>query len=82
MPTCIKLTPENVGDLKWLPDTCAYRLILEGKALPDWHQLISGDPESVHTAGISVRGKVIDETSINMNQLEDYVVENLLEEKG
>lgn len=79
MPTCIKLTPENIVDLEWLPDTCAYRLILEGKALPEWHHLISGDPNSVHSAGISVRGKVVAEISINMDNLEDYVVEDLIE---
>ena len=81
MPTCVKLTPTNVANLDWLPDTCAYRLILKGKPLPDWHYLISGDPKSVHRAGISVLGKVVDESFINMNKLEDYVVENLSDEE-
>lgn len=77
MPTCIKLTPSKVEKLKWLPETCAYRLILEGKPLPDWHPLVSGDPQSVHKAGISVKGKVIPESEANMNHLEDHLVDKL-----
>ncbi len=77
MSTCIKLTPSKVRNLKWLPETCAYRLILKGKPLPDWHSLVSGDPNSIHRVGISVMGKVIGESSANMNNLEDYVIENL-----
>lgn len=57
VPDCVKLTPENVPTLGWLPRTCAYRLIAEGQELRAWHPLISGDPESVHAAGVSVRGK-------------------------
>ncbi len=81
MPTCVKLTPDNVAGLDWLPDTCAYRLVLNGKPLPNWHYLISGDPNSVHHAGISVLGKVVDESFINMNKLEDHVVEDLNEQE-
>lgn len=58
VPDCVRLTPENVGELAWLPRTCAYRLIHQGEPLRPWHPLVSGDPESVHAAGISVRGKV------------------------
>lgn len=61
VPDCVTLTPENVGALAWMPSTCAYRLLAEGRDLPDWHPLISGDPDSVHRAGISVRGRVISE---------------------
>ncbi|MCD6576775.1 MAG: YcgN family cysteine cluster protein [Anaerolineaceae bacterium] len=77
MPTCIKMTPSKVESLTWLPETCAYRLILKGRPLPDWHPLVSGDPNSVHRAGISVSGKVISESSINMDNLEEYVIEDL-----
>jgi uncharacterized cysteine cluster protein YcgN (CxxCxxCC family) len=77
MPTCIKLTPSKVANLKWLPDTCAYRLVMEGKPLPAWHPLVSGDPQSVHTAGVSVKGKVISESDADMNHLENYVVDEL-----
>ena len=79
MPTCIKLTPSKVKNLDWLPDTCAYRLIMEGKPLPSWHPLVSGDRNSVHKAGVSIKGKVVSETSINMEHLEDYIIEDLTE---
>jgi uncharacterized protein len=55
---CVALTPDNVGKISWLPKTCAYRLIHEGKELFDWHPLVSGNRQSVHEAGASVRGKV------------------------
>jgi uncharacterized cysteine cluster protein YcgN (CxxCxxCC family) len=77
MPTCIKLTPSKVENLGWLPETCAYRLILKRKPLPKWHPLVSGDPNSVHKAGISVLGKVIPENSVNMDHLVDHVIEDL-----
>ena len=55
---CVRLTPDNVGELGWLPPTCGYRLIADGRDLYWWHPLVSGDPDSVHAAGISVRGRV------------------------
>ena len=73
MRTCVRLTPEKVSEIDWLPPTCAYRLILEGKPLPDWHPLISGDPESVHRAGISVKSRAISEDKINIVDLKKYV---------
>ena len=61
VPDCVRLTPETVGAMDWLPSTCAYRLRHEGKPLPDWHYLISGDRETVHEAGMSVRGWTVSE---------------------
>ncbi|MES9824742.1 MAG: YcgN family cysteine cluster protein [Candidatus Thiodiazotropha endolucinida] len=63
VPNCVTLTPEDLNDPYWLPQTCAYRLLAEGKQLPDWHPLITGDPESVKNAGHSIRGKVIRESA-------------------
>ena len=61
VPDCIRLTADKVGRLSWLPSTCAYRLRSEGKKLPDWHYLVSGDREAVHRAGMSVRGWTVPE---------------------
>lgn len=61
VPDCLRLTPETIGAITWLPDTCAYRLRAEDRPLPDWHYLVCGDPEAVHRAGISVRGRAINE---------------------
>lgn len=73
---CLFLTPENIEKFTWLPQTCAYRLVLEGKDLPPWHPLISGDPESVHKAGISVRYRAISEDFVDTDNFELYVIES------
>ncbi len=73
VPDCVKLTPWKVGTLKWLPTTCAYRLISEGEDLPAWHPLVSGDPQSVHKAGMSVRGRAVPEALAG--DLQDHIVE-------
>lgn len=64
VPDCIKLTPNNIQSLQWMPMSCAYRRLHEGKDLPHWHPLKTGDAESVHAAGVSVRGKTISEESL------------------
>ena len=69
---CVRLTPRNVGKIRWLPDTCAYRLVAEGKDLYDWHHLQCGDRNAVHRAGVSARGRVISET--DAGALEDHIV--------
>ena len=61
VPECITLTPENSRELYWMPSTCAYRLLAEGKDLPEWHPLVSGDPLSIIRAGQTVCGRVIHE---------------------
>ncbi|MDX2144333.1 MAG: YcgN family cysteine cluster protein [Rhodospirillaceae bacterium] len=61
VPDCVVLTPESVPTLDWLPTTCAYKLVSAGEDLPTWHPLRSGNDESVHGAGISVRGRAINE---------------------
>lgn len=72
VPDCLKLEPANILKLRWLPRTCAYRRIAEGKALPDWHPLITGDPESVVTAGISVRRRAISEEHVHPDDLVNF----------
>ncbi|WP_271200167.1 YcgN family cysteine cluster protein [Methylopila turkensis] len=75
VPDCVTLTPGVVEQIGWLPPTCAYRLIEEGKDLPWWHPLVSGDPATVHAAGVSVRGKVFcSETEIAEEDLQDRMV--------
>lgn len=64
VPDCIQLTPATAKTLVWLPETCGYRLLALGQPLAWWHPLISGDPESVHQAGISVRGQAINEDRV------------------
>jgi uncharacterized protein len=72
---CVRLSPDNVADLKWLPPTCAYRLLARGRDLYWWHPLVSGDPDTVHAAGISVRGRVaISEEDIGTEHYEDRIV--------
>ena len=74
VPDCVVLTPQSVQETYWLPETCAYRLIAEGIPLFDWHPLLSGEPASVRKAGMSVAGQVVHENSVDLNDLEDYVV--------
>ena len=61
VPDCVQLSPDNIAELAWMPSTCAYRLLSEGKDLPDWHPLVTGDPGSVHRAGQSVLGRCVPE---------------------
>ena len=75
VPTCLSLDAKLVYELDWMPFTCAYRLLAEGKDLPWWHPLVSGDPNSVHEVGVSVRGKVEMETPQTMDDLEEHVVD-------
>lgn len=74
VPDCVVLTPGNIERIPWMPRTCAYRLIAEGKDLAWWHPLVSGDPESVHEAGISVCGRAVSERRTR-RPLEDFVVD-------
>ena len=72
VPECICLKPEDVKDYYWLPKTCAYRLLAEGKPLPDWHPLKTKNADSVHTAGMSAKGRTV--AAKPAEKLADYVV--------
>ncbi|MCB2210445.1 YcgN family cysteine cluster protein [bacterium] len=72
---CVPLTPARVREIGWLPATCAYCLLAEGKPLPWWHPLRSGDPKTVRKAGVTVCGKVVPEQDVDLNDLEDMVVD-------
>ena len=74
VPDCVELKPVAVSNYTWLPDTCAYRLVAEGKSLLPWHHLISGSRETVHEAGISVRGKCLSEENVHPDSLEEQVI--------
>jgi uncharacterized cysteine cluster protein YcgN (CxxCxxCC family) len=79
-PNCISITAENVADLTWLPESCAYRRLAEGKQLMSWHPLVSKDDESVHNCGISVRGRVISARYVHLQDLEAYRVDTQKDE--
>lgn len=73
VPTCVTLNCKRLNEFKWLPRSCAYRLIHEGKDLPTWHHLVSGSREEIHKRGYSVRGKVISENSIDFAEIMNHI---------
>ena len=74
VPDCVKLTKDNLDKIDFMPPSCAYRLLHEGQDLPDWHPLVSGDPDSVVAAGMSVKGRVTPEIMFE-GDAEDRVVD-------
>lgn len=76
VPECVVLTPASIGRIAyWMPATCAYRLLFEGRPLEAWHHLISGSRETVHEAGISVRGRTLPEWEVPEEEWEDHIIE-------
>ncbi|MGE3709175.1 MAG: YcgN family cysteine cluster protein [Hyphomicrobiaceae bacterium] len=80
MPDCIQIDAEKVKQIDWLPQTCAYRLVGEGRDLYWWHPLVSGRPETVHEAGISVRGWATCESKAKPSTLHRYIIPDLAAE--
>lgn len=76
IPDCVRLTPARLKTIEWLPSTCAYRLLADGEALPDWHPLETGDPSSVRRAGQSVSGWTVSEDEAG--PLEHHMLEREL----
>lgn len=75
VPSCCRLSPDNLDDVYYMPETCAYRLMAQGQDLPAWHPLVSGDPASVHDAGMSVRGKAVSKSDIDTEDWPSYVID-------
>jgi uncharacterized protein len=76
VPECIFLTPKSLARIAhWMPSTCAYKLLFQGKHLPDWHPLVTGDSASTHKAGMSVRGVTVSEAVVPEEDWEDYLIE-------
>lgn len=75
VPDCVTLTPENAGALKWMPRTCAYRLVSEGKDLYDWHHLVSGSRDTIHDVGMSVQNAVISELDVDEDSQHHYITQ-------
>ena len=74
VPDCIQLTPEKLANIHWLPPSCAYRRLNEGKNLPTWHYLITGTRTSVIKARKSAAGRCISETEVNEDDIDEYIV--------
>ncbi len=72
---CLTLNVNDIANFHWLPSTCAYRLLAEGKPLFNWHPLISGSAETVHEAGISVRGRTKAESDVPCVELEEHIID-------
>ena len=76
---CVILTPENIErNAYWMPATCAYRLLFEGKPLYDWHPLLTGSADSTHEAGMSMQDRVLAEYEVDEDDLEDYVIKGIV----
>jgi len=76
VPDCVKVTQENIEQLYFMPQSCAYRLLAEGRSLPDWHPLVSGERNSLAEAGITIRHFAISELTLcEDDDLEDYILE-------
>jgi len=76
VPECVLLTPKSIRKIAyWMPATCAYRLRFEGKPLEPWHYLVSGSHETVHEAGVSVRGRTVSETEVPEELWDQFIIE-------
>ena len=74
MPDCVKLTKDNLKDIFFMPNSCAYRRLYEGRGLPSWHPLLNkGKKHVMHAKGMSVRNKTVFESDVDLNHFEDYI---------
>jgi len=74
-PDCVTLTPKAISEIRWMPESCAYRVLYEGRTLPDWHHLICGDRERVHATGNSILGRTVSEDTVLDEDHIDWIVD-------
>lgn len=75
VPDCVTLTKANLKNIHFMPPSCSYRRLAEGRDLPSWHPLLNkGKKSAMHTAGMSVRGKTVFDRDVDLNEFEDYIV--------
>lgn len=75
VPDCVRLTQENLDDVFFMPPSCTYRRLREGRGMPSWHPLLhKGKKSAMHKAGMSVRGKVVKDDQVSLDDFEDYIV--------
>jgi uncharacterized cysteine cluster protein YcgN (CxxCxxCC family) len=72
---CSQLDQEHIISLGWLPQSCSYRLIADGKPLPEWHHLVSGSGETLHAYGASLQGKVVSELNVHDDEIEEHIIQ-------
>ena len=75
VPDCVILTPKSVSELKWMPKSCAYKVLHEGGRLPDWHHLLSGDKDAVHAKGQSIKGRTVSEETVLEEDQIDWIID-------
>lgn len=73
VPDCLNLKQHNFAEFNWLPATCAYKLLAEGKSLPDWHPLVADNRDMVHEAGVSIRSYAMKESEVD--NIEEHIIE-------
>lgn len=74
---CVQVTLDKPEQFQWMPETCAYRLLYEGKDLMSWHPLVSGSANSVHKAGVSVKAFALSEEYVHPDQIEEFISEKI-----
>ena len=81
VPDCVRLTQDNIDDVFFMPPSCTYRRIKEGRGVPSWHPLLNnGRKSKMHQAGMSVRGKVVKDNEVNLDDFEKYIVTRPLDD--
>ena len=74
VPECVKLTKDNLQDIFFMPPSCSYRRLYEGRGLPSWHPLLNKNKKSVmHKVGMSVRGKTVSDKDVDLEEFEDFI---------